>query len=167
VSAPDARCQQDAGGRGCDAGDDERSNLFTKFASSITGAHSIFELPSDFIDWEAELAVVVGKHGRAIEREEVRDHIAGLTVAQDYSDRHMQFLLRPAQFSLAKSYAGFTPLGPWLVTPDEFADPNDLELRCEVDGETMQLGRTSEMNFDLAELIVSHESANCCPETSS
>lgn len=127
---------------------------FTKFASSITGAHSILELPSEFIDWEVELAVIIGESGRDIERRNAWRHVAGLTAAQDYSDRRMQFLLHPAQFSLAKSYAGFTPLGPWLVTPDEFADPNDLEIRCEIDGEVVQLGRTSEMNFDVAELIV-------------
>ncbi len=75
------------------------------------------------------------------------DHVAGLAVGQDISERVSQLAGPAPQFSLGKSFPGFAPVGPWLVTPDEFADPDDLELGCAVDGETVQNGRTSDLIF--------------------
>ena len=79
-------------------------------------------------------------------------HVAGLTVGQDISDRTMQFAAG-AQFSLGKSHRGYGPMGPWLVTPDEVADPDDLALGCSVDGETVQDARTSDLVFAVPELV--------------
>ena len=75
--------------------------------------------------------------------------MAGLTVGQDLSDRRLQFAATRPQFSLGKSYPGFAPMGPVLVTPDEFDDPDDLELTCVLNGEQVQGGRTSEMIFSV------------------
>ena len=80
------------------------------------------------------------------------DHVAGVTVGQDVSDRALQFAAG-GQFSLGKSHRGFGPMGPWLVTPDELPDPDDLELGCSVDGEVVQQGRTADMVFGVPRLI--------------
>ena len=73
--------------------------------------------------------------------------MAGAAVGQDVSERGLQMASTPPQFSLGKSFPGFGPVGPWLVTPDEFADPDDLELGCAINGEDMQKGRTRDMIF--------------------
>jgi 2-keto-4-pentenoate hydratase/2-oxohepta-3-ene-1,7-dioic acid hydratase in catechol pathway len=87
--------------------------------------------------------------------------VAGLTVGQDLSERRLQLAGPAPQFSLAKSYPGFSPLGPELVTPEEFTDPDDLELGCMLeDGEVLQKSRTSSMVFDVPALIA-HLSAVC------
>ena len=84
--------------------------------------------------------------------------VAGLTVGQDISERITQLAGPVPQFSLGKSYAGFSPIGPWLVTPDEFTDPDDLELGCSVDDEEVQRSRTSDLVFSVPALIslISH-----------
>ena len=79
-------------------------------------------------------------------------HVAGLTVGQDISERTVQFAAG-SQFSLGKSYRGFGPMGPWLVTPDEVADPDDLGLGCSIDGTTVQDARTSDLIFSVPRLI--------------
>ncbi|MTD53718.1 fumarylacetoacetate hydrolase family protein [Amycolatopsis pithecellobii] len=119
--------------------------IFTKFASSLSGAHTTVTLPSDSVDWEAELVVVIGKSGRDIPPEEAWDHIAGLTLGQDLSDRAHQFAATPPQFSMAKSFRNFSPVGPFLVTPDEFPDPDDIELGCVLNGEPVQRDRSANM----------------------
>src|SRR5206468_253459 len=81
-------------------------------------------------------------------------HVAGLTVGQDISERELQVLPpAPQQFSLAKSFPAFAPIGPVLVTPDEFADPDDLEIGCSAGGEQLQKARTSDMVFNVSELV--------------
>ena len=128
--------------------------VFTKFPSAVTGPYTTVALPSGSVDYEAELVVVIGTGGRDINIEEAWDHVAGLTVGQDLSDRETQ--LRPPdpqQFNLGKSFAGFAPIGPCLVTPDELSQPNDLEIRCVLNGEEMQKARTSEFLFSIPELI--------------
>jgi 2-keto-4-pentenoate hydratase/2-oxohepta-3-ene-1,7-dioic acid hydratase in catechol pathway len=128
--------------------------IFTKFVSSITGPVSTVRLPRDgHTDWEVELVVVVGTHMSHVAEEHVWQHVAGLTIGQDLSERIIQMAGPAPQFSLGKSLPGFTPMGPWLVTPDEFANPDDLELRCLLNGEQMQRGRTSEMIFSVPELL--------------
>ncbi len=79
-------------------------------------------------------------------------HVAGLAVGQDISDRHLQFAAG-SQFSLGKSRRGYGPVGPWLVTPDELDDPDDLALGCSVDGEIVQDARTSELVFGIPRLV--------------
>jgi 2-keto-4-pentenoate hydratase/2-oxohepta-3-ene-1,7-dioic acid hydratase in catechol pathway len=128
--------------------------IFTKFASSITGPVTTVRLPENgHTDWEIELVVVVGSAMSDVAEQDVWDHVAGLTAGQDLSERIIQMAGPVPQFSLGKSLPGFTPMGPWLVTPDEFADPDDLELRCLLNGEQMQRGRTSQMIFSVPVLL--------------
>jgi len=128
--------------------------VFTKFPSCITGPHGAITLPpGGHTDWEVELVVVIGRTATHVPAGSAWRHVAGLSVGQDLSERILQMAATPPQFSLGKSYPGFGPVGPWLVTPDEFSDPDDLELGCFVNGEQMQKGRTSDLIFNVPELI--------------
>jgi 2-keto-4-pentenoate hydratase/2-oxohepta-3-ene-1,7-dioic acid hydratase in catechol pathway len=127
--------------------------VFTKFVSSITGPVTEVELPDGQVDWEVELVVVIGAGGRGIAAENAWSHVAGLTAGQDISERMLQRIGPAPQFSLAKSYPGFTPMGPWLVTPDELPNPDDVELTCAIDGELVQKGRSRELIFPVPQLI--------------
>jgi 2-keto-4-pentenoate hydratase/2-oxohepta-3-ene-1,7-dioic acid hydratase in catechol pathway len=111
------------------------------------------ELPSDNVDWEVELVVVIGREARRVPAEKGWDYVAGLTVGQDLSWRAVQTRGPAPQFSIGKSYPGFSPIGPVVVTPDEFADKDDLAIRCALDGEVLQDGRTSDLIFPVAELV--------------
>ena len=129
--------------------------LFAKYASSLIGPTDPIVLPpeSDQVDWEVELAFVIGRRVRRASGQEARDAIAGFTVLNDVSMRDWQF--RTMQFLQGKTWDRSTPVGPVLVTPDELAGGKgpDLELRCEVDGETMQESRTSDLLFGPEELV--------------
>jgi 2-keto-4-pentenoate hydratase/2-oxohepta-3-ene-1,7-dioic acid hydratase in catechol pathway len=127
--------------------------VFTKFVTSITGPYGDVALPQGNIDWEVELVAVIGKRAFHVREDDAWSHVAGLTVGQDISERVLQMVGSIPQFSLAKSVPGFTPLGPWLVTPDELDNPDDLELTCAIDGEQVQKGRTSEQIFSVPALI--------------
>jgi 2-keto-4-pentenoate hydratase/2-oxohepta-3-ene-1,7-dioic acid hydratase in catechol pathway len=128
--------------------------VFTKFPSCITGGYAEISLPAGgHTDWEVELAVVIGETAHRVPAASAWQHVAGLSVGQDISERILQLAASPPQFSMGKSYPGFGPVGPWLVTPDEFDDPDDLELGCSVNGEQMQKGRTSQLIFGVRELI--------------
>ncbi|MFB7031941.1 MULTISPECIES: fumarylacetoacetate hydrolase family protein [unclassified Streptomyces] len=128
--------------------------VFTKFATSLTGHGRPVDLPDGLVDWEAELVVVIGRRCHRATRESAWSHVAGLTVGQDLSERRLQLTGPAPQFSLGKSYPGFAPLGPELVGTDEFTDLDDLELGCMLeDGEVLQKSRTSQMIFDVPELI--------------
>ena len=127
--------------------------VFAKWPSSFTGPVGDIVLSSDRVDWEAELVAVVGKHADSVAVEDGWDHIAGLTVGQDVSDRTVQFQGPFPQFGLGKSFRGYSPSGPWLVTPDELADPADLEIGCTVNGRQMQQARTSDMVFRVPALV--------------
>lgn len=126
---------------------------FTKFPSSLTGADATVELPDGDVDWEVELVVAIGVGGHRIRRDDAWSHVAGLTVGQDLSERMAQLEGTRPQFGLAKSHPGFSPTGPWLVTPDELAAPADLAISCALDGEVLQSSRTSRMIYDIPELI--------------
>lgn len=126
---------------------------FTKFVSSFAGSEGDLVLPSDTVDWEAELVVVIGRAARHVPAARAWSHIAGLTVGQDYSERTLQLAGPAPQFSLGKSHPGFAPQGPWLVTPDAIPHRDDLEVRCTVNGETVQSGRTGDMIFGVPELV--------------
>lgn len=134
--------------------------IFTKFPSSLAAPYADLELPSETIDWEVELVAVVGREARHVAAADAWDRVAGLTVGQDFSDRELQMQGDYPQYSLAKSFPGFGPLGPVLVTPDEFTDPDDLELSCSVNGEVMQSSRTSSMIHPVPALVA-HLSAVC------
>jgi 2-keto-4-pentenoate hydratase/2-oxohepta-3-ene-1,7-dioic acid hydratase in catechol pathway len=127
--------------------------VFTKFPSSVAGANATFPIVSPKTDWESELVVVFGKRGRHVTETDALRFVAGYCVGQDLSDRELQLLGSPAQFSLGKSYENFTPFGPWLTSADEVEDPNKLAIACEVNGERQQNSNTSDMVFSVAELI--------------
>ncbi|MGW7529027.1 fumarylacetoacetate hydrolase family protein [Streptomyces sp. NPDC054783] len=131
----------------------EEPAVFTKFVTSVTGPYDPVALPSPVVDWEVELVAVIGRRTERVHAEDAWSHVAGLTVGQDLSERHVQLRGPALQFSLGKSFPGFGPLGPVLVTPDEVEDPDDLGIGCAVDGQTMQHSRTSRMIFPVPELI--------------
>jgi 2,4-didehydro-3-deoxy-L-rhamnonate hydrolase len=126
---------------------------FTKFPTSLAGPFAPVALPSDKVDWEIELVAVIGRRAERVPAAEAWSYVAGLAVGQDYSERAVQMVGPAPQFSLAKSFPGFGPIGPWLVTPDELGDPDDLELVCEINGEQVQKGRTSAMVWSLPDLV--------------
>ena len=126
---------------------------FTKFPTAITGPDAVVALPSGSVDWEVELVVVVARRAYQVVAADAWSCIAGLMVGQDLSERVVQRRPPVPQFSLGKSFPGFAPIGPWVVTPDEFADPDDLELGCTVNGEQVQLSRTSDLIFSVPALV--------------
>ena len=131
----------------------EQPAVFTKFPTCLTGPEADVVLPTPFVDWEVELVVVIGVAAYRVSEAAAWDHVAGLTVGQDLSERVVQWRAG-GQFSLGKSYPGFGPMGPELVTPDELGDPDDLELGCTVNDEVMQQSRTANMVFSVPRLIV-------------
>jgi 2,4-didehydro-3-deoxy-L-rhamnonate hydrolase len=131
----------------------EEPMVFTKFPSCITSAHAEVVLPSDTVDHEIELVVAIAQGGHNIAREQGWEHVAGLTVGQDISDRFIQLRGSAAQFSMGKSFPGFGPTGPVLITPDELPDRDRVPLRCAVDGVVVQEGTTEDLIFDIPELI--------------
>jgi len=129
--------------------------VFAKFASSVTGPATVVELPSETVDYEAELVVVIGERAHRIAREDAWAHVAGLTLGQDLSERLVQFRGPTPQFSLAKSFPSFSPIGPVLATPDEFDDPDNIGIGCILNGQQMQKGRTDDLIFTVPHLIES------------
>ncbi|OYN99816.1 fumarylacetoacetate hydrolase family protein [Enemella evansiae] len=130
--------------------------VFPKFVSSLSGPVTTVALPEGGqTDWEVELVAVIGRgtEGRTISEDEAWDHVAGVTVGQDISDRASQFSTPAPQFGMGKSFPGFAPTGPWLVTVDELPNRDDLELQCTLDGQTMQKGRTSNLIYSVPQLI--------------
>jgi 2-keto-4-pentenoate hydratase/2-oxohepta-3-ene-1,7-dioic acid hydratase in catechol pathway len=125
---------------------------FTKYPASLGGPFTDVEVVGGSVDWEVELVAVIGRRADRVGEADAWRHIAGLTVGQDISDRELQFAAG-AQFSLGKSRRGYGPLGPWLVTTDELADPDDLGLGCSVDGEKVQDARTSDLVFGVPQLV--------------
>lgn len=127
--------------------------VFTKFPSCITGPDTEVVLPEGNVDWEIEVVAVVGRGGYRIAREHAWDALAGLTLGQDLSERKLQLTGTPPQFSLAKSYPGFGPTGPVVVTTDELADRDDLGFESRIGDEVIQHGRTSQMIFPVDDLV--------------
>jgi 2-keto-4-pentenoate hydratase/2-oxohepta-3-ene-1,7-dioic acid hydratase in catechol pathway len=127
--------------------------IFTKFPSCLVGPHADVVLSSDRVDWEVELVVVMARRARMVSAARALEYVAGYCVGQDISDRRLQFADKPPQFSLGKSLDTFGPLGPAVVPLAGLHDPNDLAIRCAIDGEVMQDGRTSDMIFAVPELI--------------
>jgi 2-keto-4-pentenoate hydratase/2-oxohepta-3-ene-1,7-dioic acid hydratase in catechol pathway len=128
--------------------------VFTKFPASVTGPDTEVRLPpGGHTDWEIELVVIIGHRASQVKAAHAWRYVAGLTAGQDLSERLLQMATAPPQFSLGKSYMGFSPTGPYLVTPDELANLDDLTLGCAVNGEEMQKGRTRDLIFSVPELI--------------
>lgn len=128
--------------------------VFTKFRTSLSGPVTTVALPpGGHVDWEVELVAVVGRRAERVPAAEAWNHVAGLMAGQDISERITQLSGPAPQFSLGKSFPGFAPIGPWVVSVDEFADPDDLDLHCAVNGETVQQGRTAEFLFNVPALI--------------
>lgn len=127
--------------------------VFLKLSSSITGPDTDVVLWSEATqpDYEAELAVVIGKPGHRIWREAWREHVFGYTIVNDVSARGVQ--LATSQWILGKSFPTFTPMGPWIVTADEIEDPHALEIRLTLNEEVMQSANTRDLIFDIPELI--------------
>ena len=125
---------------------------FTKFASSLSGPFDDIPIVGSSVDWEVELVAIVGQQADNVSVDDAWSYVAGLTVGQDISDRKLQ-MAAARQFSLGKSRRGFGPMGPWIVTPDEFENPDDLALGCSVDGEVVQDARSSDLIFNIPTLI--------------
>jgi 2-keto-4-pentenoate hydratase/2-oxohepta-3-ene-1,7-dioic acid hydratase in catechol pathway len=132
----------------------ERPMVFTKFPAAVTGPYNDITLPSDAVDYEVELVVVIGRRGRHVAERDAWSYVAGLTAGQDLSERAVQLAgPPPQQYNIGKSFEGFAPIGPALVTADEFADPDDIELGCQLSGEQMQHGRTRDFVFTIPQLV--------------
>jgi acylpyruvate hydrolase len=127
--------------------------LFPKFADSLIGAYDPIRLPpeSEQVDFEVELAVVIGTPTRRVSEADALSAVAGYTVANDVSVRDFQF--RSDQLLPGKAWSAMTPIGPWLVTPDEIEDPQQLGLELELNGEVMQQASSAEMIFPIAKII--------------
>ena len=128
--------------------------IFAKFNSAICGPNDDVVIPrnSTKTDWEVELGVVIGKPAKYVDQENALDHVAGYCVINDVSEREFQ-MKRSGQWVKGKSCDTFGPTGPWLVTPDEVGDPQDLDLWLEVDGKRYQDGNTKTMVYGVAYLI--------------
>ena len=127
--------------------------MFTKFPNCIAGQRDRVRIPAVTTDYEVELVLAIADRTYQVSREAAWGHVAGCMIGQDISERTMQRAGPAPQFGLAKSYVGFGPIGPWLVTPDELADRNDLALSTTIDGVTLQDSRTADLIFDVPFLI--------------
>jgi len=127
--------------------------VFTKFPGCISGAKDAVRIPAETTDYEVELVVVIGRRAYEVAADDAWSHVAGLMIGQDISERTMQRAGTAPQFGLAKSYVGFGPTGPWLVTIDEVADPNNLALSTTIGPDTLQDSRTIDLVFDVSFLI--------------
>lgn len=128
--------------------------VFSKFPSAIIGPGEAItwrRSQTDCVDYEAELAVVIGTRARDVPRHEALSHVFGYTCLNDVSARDLQF--GDGQWARGKSFDTFCPIGPWLVTADEVPDPQVLSIECEIGDERLQVATTADMYFGVAELI--------------
>ncbi|MBC2669759.1 fumarylacetoacetate hydrolase family protein [Novosphingobium piscinae] len=128
--------------------------IFTKATSSIIGPNDDVLLPPTSVksDWEVELGVVIGREARYVTPEAALDHVAGLVLVNDLSEREYQ-LERGGQWDKGKGCDTFGPFGPWLVTLDEIANINDLDLWLDLNGQRMQTGNTDKLIFDVPTVV--------------
>jgi len=142
----------------------EHPVVFTKFQSSLTGPVTEVEVPGDTMDYESELVIIVGKTLHKVDEQTALDGVAGYAVGQDFSERTVQQRPPAAQFGLGKSFPGFGPFGPAVVTPDEVGDDaGNLRVKCVITGPTAEAqgveawtaqdGNTQDMIFPVAELV--------------
>jgi len=128
--------------------------IFNKWTSAISGPNDDVEIPRNSVktDWEVELGVVIGKEAKYVDEANALDYVAGYCVINDVSEREWQ-LEHGTQWDKGKGFDTFGPIGPWLVTKDEVADPQKLDLWLEVDGKRYQNGNTKTMVFTVAQLV--------------
>lgn len=133
----------------------DKPRIISKLPSSVTGPNGVIPRPAGVakLDFEIELAVVIGQYARHIEAADALGCVAGYTILNDLSAREFQFDITPAQTTFAKSMDCFAPMGPWMVTADEIGDPQTLDLSCSVNGETMQRANSCDMLLSVAQLI--------------
>jgi 2-keto-4-pentenoate hydratase/2-oxohepta-3-ene-1,7-dioic acid hydratase in catechol pathway len=130
--------------------------LFIKATSSIAGPARSIMLPAagpDCVDYEAELAVVIGKRAKNVLPDDVMNYILGYTCANDVSARDWQLEKQKGQWSRGKSFDTFCPLGPWIVTKEEIANPDNLGIRAVLNGQTVQESNTANMIFNVREIV--------------
>jgi len=128
--------------------------LFNKFSNTLTAAGKDVTLPSAVtsqVDYEAELVIVIGKTAKNVDKSIALDYVFGYCCVNDLSARDLQ--MRTSQWLLGKCCDGFSPLGPYLVTADEVGNPNDLQIKCTVNGEVRQNSNTSDMIFHCDEIV--------------
>lgn len=128
--------------------------VFTKALTSLAGPNDDVELPegSQAGDWEIELGFVIGTLARKVSVDQALSHVAGYCLANDVSERDWQ-IKRNGQWGKGKSFDGFGPIGPWLVTSDELPDPHDISLELAVNGQMKQRSNTADMIFSVAEIV--------------
>jgi 2-keto-4-pentenoate hydratase/2-oxohepta-3-ene-1,7-dioic acid hydratase in catechol pathway len=128
--------------------------VFAKASSCVSGPNDPVLAPPDFqrMDYEVELAVVIGSPAKRVAKEDALDYVAGYCIGNDVSERSLQ-KGGPGEWIKAKSYESFGPLGPWLVTADEISDPQALDLSLDLNGARMQTGNTATMIFTVADLV--------------
>ncbi len=128
--------------------------VFLKATSAIAGPYDDLILPpsAQKADWEVELAFVIGTRARHVSEADAMDHVAGYCILNDISERAWQSE-RQGQWTKGKSYDGFAPMGPWLVTADEVGDPQDLRMTCDVNADRRQDGSTRTMIFGVATIV--------------
>lgn len=126
---------------------------FTKFSSSVAHGNADIPIYGGSIDWEVELVVVMANGGRDIAKENAWNHVAGICVGQDISDRALQFATTPPQFNLGKSRKNYSPFGPWLVDAQDVANKDALHMTCTLNGETVQDTVTDDLIFSVSDII--------------
>ena len=133
----------------------ETPRIIFKVPSSVAAPGAAVVRPATVIkmDFEVELAVVIGGYGKDVTESQALALVAGYTIMNDLSAREFQFDISPAQTTFAKSMDGFAPMGPWMVTADEIKDPQTLDVSCWLNGAQMQHGHTADMLFPVATLI--------------
>jgi 2-keto-4-pentenoate hydratase/2-oxohepta-3-ene-1,7-dioic acid hydratase in catechol pathway len=131
----------------------EVPTIFNKFATAVIapGANIVLPKVSKAPDYEAEFAFIIGRGGRRISAESWKDHVFGYTIVNDVSARDYQ--RATTQWLMGKTFDTFAPMGPWIVTADSIPDPHDLDIRLEINGETLQDSNTRELIFKIPDLI--------------
>ncbi|MCF1503714.1 fumarylacetoacetate hydrolase family protein [Afifella sp. H1R] len=128
--------------------------IFAKALSALCGPNDDVEMPrgSKALDWEVELAVIIGKRAKYVSEDEAMQHVAGFAIMNDVSERDFQ-TKRSGQWTKGKSHDTFGPLGPWLVTRDAVADPHNLDMHLDVNGERRQSGNTNTLIFNVPHVV--------------
>lgn len=126
---------------------------FTKFSSSVAHGNADVPIYGGSVDWEVELVVVMASGGRDIAKENAWNHVAGICVGQDISDRALQFATTPPQFNLGKSRKNYSPFGPWLVDAQEVPNKDALHMTCTLNGEVVQDTVTDDLIFSVSDII--------------
>ncbi len=126
---------------------------FTKFPTSIGGPNADVPIVGNAVDWEVELVVVISTGGRDIAEADAWNHVAGVCIGQDISDRALQMATMPPQFNLGKSRKNYSPFGPWLVDTKDVENPDRLEVVCTLNGKQVQREFTDDLIFNVPQII--------------